>query len=275
MIEKIAEDFSPDVLPMLIEANGIESFRSWGAWSGLDMHEDDLTLWTLSDVPFPLFNNVLRATIPPDRVKSSIEAVLDRAGRRGVPMAWWTGPSTQPADLGDHLEAAGFVGDVPAGMAIDLLSLAEQSAMPPGLTIEEVRNERDLQTWCDVLGPVYGFPDFATEAWFQMYAAVGFGPQTPWRHFLGQLDQEAVATSSLFMGVGVAGVSSVAVAPSVRKQGIGSAVTTAALSQAKRSGYRIGTLFSSEEAQSMYGRLGFRQYCQGGCYLWMEGDYPG
>ncbi len=113
---------------------------------------------------------------------------------------------------------------------------------------------------------------FATEAWFQMYAAVGFGPQTPWRHFLGQLDEEPVATSSLFMGVGVAGISSVAVVPSVRKQGIGSAITTAARSQAKRSGYRIGTLFSSEEAQGMYGRLGFRQYCQGGCYLWMEGD---
>ena len=97
LMESIVKDFSPDKLAGLIEANGIDSCRSWGAWPGLEMHEDEHSLWTLSEVPFPLFNNVLRATLPPDEVTPSIEAALRRARDRGVPMAWWTGPTPESA----------------------------------------------------------------------------------------------------------------------------------------------------------------------------------
>ena len=269
-METVLEDFTPAVLARAIEANAIEGCRTWGAWPGLEVHEEEETLWTLSQVPFPLFNNVLTAGISPDRVAPVIEAALDRARGRGVPMAWWTGPSTRPADLGDHLEAAGFFKDTAAGMAIDLRSLAADRPPPPTFEIEEVRDEQTLETWTDVLGPVFEFPDFAARAWFEMYAATGFGPQRPWRHFLGRLGGNPVATSSLFLGARVAGVSSVAVLAHVRRQGIGSAITTTAFAEARRLGYRIGTLFSSQEGEDLYRRLGFREYCQGGCYIWLQ-----
>jgi GNAT superfamily N-acetyltransferase len=53
-----------------------------------------------------------------------------------------------------------------------------------------------------------------------------------------------------------------------RRQGIGSAITLAALETARNLGCRLGVLSSSPMAMSMYEDLGFRQYGTGHCYLW-------
>lgn len=54
----------------------------------------------------------------------------------------------------------------------------------------------------------------------------------------------------------------------VPPQGIGSAITLAALETARHQGCRLGVLFSSLMAASMYEGLGFRRYGTGHCYLW-------
>jgi len=53
-----------------------------------------------------------------------------------------------------------------------------------------------------------------------------------------------------------------------RRQGIGSAVTLAALETARQQGCRLGVLFSSPMAASMDEGLGFRRYGTGHCHLW-------
>jgi predicted acetyltransferase len=74
----------------------------------------------------------------------------------------------------------------------------------------------------------------------------------------------------VYYGAGVAGISSVATVPEARRKGVGSAVTLEPLKEARRLGYRIATLFSSEMAVSMYQKLGFKEYCRCSLYLWIS-----
>ena len=75
-------------------------------------------------------------------------------------------------------------------------------------------------------------------------------------------------TASLFVGCGVAGISSVATLPAFRRRGIGTAVAAAPLRVARQSGYRIGVLFSAPVAVEMYRKLGFVECGKGNCYAW-------
>jgi ribosomal protein S18 acetylase RimI-like enzyme len=60
----------------------------------------------------------------------------------------------------------------------------------------------------------------------------------------------------------------VATLPEGRGRGIGSAVTRAALLDARRMEYSIGVLQSSEMGFDVYRRMGFEQFCTVKHYLW-------
>lgn len=53
-----------------------------------------------------------------------------------------------------------------------------------------------------------------------------------------------------------------------RRQGLGAAVTVAALAAAKQLGYRHGVLGASAMGYGGYQRIGFREHCRIGLYEW-------
>ncbi len=264
----------PEAMPAAIEANGIACCKAWAAWPEMELHDGPEMTWTLTDVPFAFFNNVFGARLAAEAAPAAIEQAKARAAGRNVPMFWWTGSTMRPADLPSTLEAAGFAHTFDAvGMAMRLSDVADAPA-PPGVTIGEALDGAGLRSWSRVCTGVYGFPDFAAAAWLEMHQAIPLGPRQPYRHFVAGLGGEPVATASVYMGEGVAGISSVATVDAARGKGIGSAVTAAALRAARDAGYRIGVLFSSPDGLGMYRRLGFRRYCMGGCYAWSADGSP-
>jgi len=58
-MHNILQDMNPPALKQSIEANTIESFKSWGKWARLEHRQDPEVAWTASDIPFFLFNVVL------------------------------------------------------------------------------------------------------------------------------------------------------------------------------------------------------------------------
>jgi len=262
-------DFSSVNMAKAIEANGTECCLNWARWPDMERHEEKSRVWLLTQHKFPFFNNIFGAQIKTNDIHNSIKEALIPYKEQNVPMLWWTGPSTQPPNLGEHLLSYGFehVFEAPA-MAVDLNLLKETPSSNSDLIIEEIFDRKAMKTWCDIMTFVYDFPDFAQEPWFDMLTSLGLGSDESYRHFLARVEGKPVATASVFFGAGLAGLSSVATLPEYRKQGIGKAITLEPLLEARRMGYRIGALFSSEMAVDMYKEIGFKEYARGNCYLW-------
>ena len=263
------QEFSEPALVRAIEINLFELFATFHRWPQAEAHDDPDMLWTITNVPFPLFNSVLRARLEQHDIEAVIEATLRRYKARNVPMLWWTGPTTRPKNLGAYLEAHGFVheGDSP-GMAVDLQTLNENLDRPPGLEIELVNDGESLQKWSEVLTAAFPMPEFVARPMFDFSSALGFGKVSSMHNYCGRLKGEVIATSSLFLGADAAGIYNVGTMPNARGKGVGAAMTLEPLCEARALGYRVGILSSSRLGVGVYRKLGFREYCKIGQYSW-------
>jgi GNAT superfamily N-acetyltransferase len=87
------------------------------------------------------------------------------------------------------------------------------------------------------------------------------------RLLLGVLDGEAIGASRLFLDTQAAGVYHVAALPRARGRGVGSAMTFAAVMEARSLGCPLAVLRAAPAGQRLYRRLGFREYCRFHWYL--------
>jgi GNAT superfamily N-acetyltransferase len=251
-----------------VEANLFAFFQHVARWPRVELHDEPDCCWTISGLPFPLFNSVVRAQAPPDRIDSLIDARLDACRARNVPLLWWTGPSTTPADLGERLNQQGFLFEPAFGMAADLEPAVEPLPAELPIAIEPVEDRATLAAWSRVLCDSFGAPQPFGEAFVDLALSIGLGPGSPFRHFLARLHGAPVATCSLFLGAGVAGIYDVSTLPERRKRGIGRLITRAAMHEARALGYRMAILHSSALGAGMYRALGFRDVCPIGQHVW-------
>ena len=175
-------------------------------------------------------------------------------------------------NLGTYLEAHGLVneeGNSP-GMAVDLQALNETLDRPPRLELELVNDADSLRKWSEVLIAAAPMPEFVAKPMFDFFSTLGFGKASRVRNYYGRLNGEVIATASLFLGAGVAGVYNVATLPKARRCGIGTAMTLEPLAEAHALGYRVGVLISSQFGVGVYRRLGFKEYCKIGQYSWTK-----
>lgn len=263
---------SPDLLPAL-EANMAEFWKNYGRAPGRDLYESQDLTRVITGLPFALMNGVYRAHLTPETLEPALAATLAALETWQVPLLWWVGPTAQPADLGAYLEDRGFVraGDTP-GMAVDLMELPEDRPLPPDLRIESVEDEQTLETWARVAAIGTGFPESIQQEFVELELGVGFDRGSRARRYLGYQAGVPVASSTMVLHAGVAGIYAVATLPSARRQGIGAAMTLRPLLEARANGYRIGTLQSSELGYPVYRRLGFRDVCRFALYLWPAED---
>lgn len=238
----------------------------------------------------PMFKGVWRTRLSPGQVDEAIDETIAWFTARNAPFFfWWTGSGTAPDNLGERLRARGLldmaeqqaalapgIKQTELGapcMATDLYRMDETAvtAAPAGFRIEEVATEDALLDFKRVFLESYEIPDWAGQAWVDATQAIGIG-KTPWRMFVGYLDDQAVATNMLFNGAGVASLYAVGVVPAARGKGIGGAITLKPLLEARDLGYRHAVLFSTEMAKSVYERIGF-QFTGTSInrYLWRNG----
>ena len=255
---------------LTIEENGAEFLMALGRAAGAEERDDGRVRWVIGNSPIDYHNCVVFADLTREEADEEIEASLQRMRSHGVPGSWHVGPSMRPPDLGGRLIAHGFeyVGD-DIGMSVDLSELPERVPVPENLVIERVHEEAGLAAWVEALGSGFGEGPVEAEWVGEMYRRLGF--EGPWRHYLGILAGEPVATATSFFGAGVAGIYFVCTVERARRRGIGAAVTLAALREAQKMGYGVGVLGSSEMGYPVYRGLGFEEYCRIGLYEWRPG----
>lgn len=253
-----------------IEANLVQTSALLGSLPGTEMHDEDpdLRFYVTAGVPFPLFNHIYLTRLPPENIDARIEEVRRLYAEHRLPFFWSTGPFTSPPGLGTRLESRGLrcVQQLP-GMAADLRALDEDAPSLAGLTVERVRDAEVAREYVEVMRAGFGMPEFTAEPLFGILSALGFAEEAPFGHYVGRLDGEVLATASLSLAAGVAGIFNVATLPAARRRGLGTALTLAALRDARGRGYRIAILQSSDVALGIYRRLGFEQYSTYSVYL--------
>jgi GNAT superfamily N-acetyltransferase len=255
---------------LAIEENGADFLMALGRAADAEERDDGRVRWAIGNSPIDYHNCVVHADLTEEEADREITASLERMQAHGVPGSWHVGPSMRPPDLGERLVAHGFeYGGDDIGMAVDLSGLPEGVPVPEGFVIERVRDEEGLAGWVEALGSGFGAGPVEAEWAGEMYRRLGF--EGSWRHYVGLLAGEPVATSTAFFGAGVAGVYFVCTVERARRQGIGAAITLAALRRARDLGYSVGVLGSSEMGYPVYRRLGFEEYCRIGLYEWSPG----
>jgi GNAT superfamily N-acetyltransferase len=255
---------------LVIEENGAEFLMALGRAAGAEERDDGRVRWAIGNSPIDYHNCVVHADLTQNEADREIEASLQRMREHEVPGSWHVGPSMRPPDLGWRLITHGFeYGGDDIGMAVDLSALPHEVPVPDDFVIERVRDEAGLAAWVEALGSGFGEGPVEAEWVGEMYRRLGF--EGPWRHYLGRVDEEPVATATSFFGAGVAGIYFVCTVERARRRGIGARITLAALSEARDLGYSVGVLGSSEMGYSVYRGLGFEEYCRIGLYEWRPG----
>ncbi|MBN1428577.1 MAG: GNAT family N-acetyltransferase [Anaerolineae bacterium] len=268
----ILTNFSDADLTTAIESNLFEMFRVLYGYLPNPMYRDgpDAT-WFMSDLPLIEFNGVFHARLSPDSLDTQIREIVANFKAQNKPMVWWTGPSTQPENLGTHLQACGLlhVDDSP-GMAIVLDDLKHKELPSnPSLTIKRVSSPDDMKQWGIPFGVSFDEPKKAVPLLCDSLSTFGFDEQEALHHYIGMLNGNVVGCSTVYLGAGVAGIYNVGTLPKARRQGIATALVFAALQMARDRGYQVGILHSTEMGHDVYRRIGFRTLCTISHYLYM------
>jgi GNAT superfamily N-acetyltransferase len=263
-VDTIVQDISTTAVVPALEANMVAFWALYGRTPGAELYEAEELVRFVTGLDEPLFNAVLRAHLAPATVDSAIATTLAEVGSRRVPMIWWVGPSTRPSDLASYLERHGFThAEDNVAMALDLRSLPEEPPSIPSLVVAAVEDLETLRTWARVVASGMDLPERVHDDFVTLEVSLGLEP--PGHHYtryIGYQDDVAVATSGMLLHAGVAGIFAVATLAEVRRRGIGTALTLVPLLEARRWGYRVGTLQATPMGFTVYRRLGFREVCR-------------
>jgi len=263
---EILTDLSPTSLTTAVKANFYAFFHWMRNSAAATVHNSSHGFNWRTNIAHPWFNGML-STLPPAADASQIiNETVNYFQADDVPsFSWWLAPHLEPTGWSQHLLAFGFqYNNSTPGMAIDLATLPQPTESP--LTIRRVEGQDMLAEWIDVLMRGFGMPTEMGSGFFALLE--GLGTDFPYRHYLGYLNDKPVASSTLFLGAGVAGIYNVATVAEARGQGIGSTMTLAPLYDARDMGYRGSVLQSSEMGYGVYQRLGFQKLCRMDHFYW-------
>ena len=251
----------------IIERNGVAHSLYWCRWPKMRAVEHPYAVMTQSDLPCPFFNNVFSAEIAEADVASVVADLTSQFQMRNVPCFWWSGPVHHDQRVVSILEQRRFVKAFDAAaMALSLTNCPTRESAD--VLITEISSAAQLADWSRTCSSAFEFDDNLSGWWQDLFASIPYGGSSPLRHYLASINGEPAGTASAYIEDGVVCLASVGVRTEFRRQGIGSALTVAALKFARMVGCRLGVLFSSPMAIPMYKALGFRQYGTGHCYVW-------
>jgi len=246
-----------------MEENRIAFWRTFMRLMPVEFHNDPEAVWIISDFYSTLTNRVLYANIVSENPDTYIEKTITHYKQKGVPFIWIVGPTSRPKDLETHLLAHGFADeDSDPGMAIDLFNMNNALSIPTGFTFAHVQDNTTQLTFARVANAGFAVPENMARILMDGITNVDISANQPIENYIGYLHEEPVAVASLCCAAGLAGIYNVTTLPNMRGQGLGTALTSALLHEARQMGYRVGILQSTAMGLHVYERLGFQEVCR-------------
>lgn len=224
--------------------------------------------WFTSGLSRAGYNGITCARFSQQELDQQIENCLEPFRKNKIPLTWWVGPLSEPGNLGRALQMHGFSHNRDMiGMAAELSALPKFIPSQLDFHFEQVLDQADLETWMPLYMETFGIPTNDKDLTLNVFARLSLYPDSQWRHYFMYMDGQVVATSSLHLGAGVAGLYNIATRREYREQGLGKAITLLTFEEARHMGYTVGTLQNTyPNALRLYHRLGFEVYCKIGVY---------
>lgn len=220
--------------------------------------KDDVSKYFMG-VNHPMMNVFCDTNFSEQEVEEKVKTLLSQAMSENLPFMWWAGALTKPQNLGEYLTKVGMIKDESPSMYLNLKEIDEkkyQKALNQSkIKIVRVSNPKEEEQWIDTFSTIFELEDFKDDfgricrIWFQIRDA-----------FLAILNEgKPVGVSLVSYSSGVAAIYNVGVISEYRNRGIGTAITMAPLLQAKKKGYEISTLCSSELGFKVYAQIGYKE----------------
>lgn len=254
-------------LARLIEENLSAKSMDFAKLPSGEAHAGNPT-WFRTGIDRAGYNGVVCASFEKETLDEQIEATLAPFRQRNLPLTWWVGPLSSPSHLGGVLQRHGFQHQRDMiGMAAELDSLTDFTKPEIEYTFEPVRTRADLELWMPPFLHAFGIPATDKDLVLDIFSHLSFQTNTNWLHYFMHFRGEVVATSSLHLGAGVAGLYNIATLPTYRQHGLGTAITLLTFEEARKMNFTVGTLQSTfPNALRLYHRMGFEIYCKFGVY---------
>lgn len=269
-MEEMLTDFSQPALATAVKNNLNAFFRLLhAAYPAPFPAGSPVAGWNVG-VSFPWLDGVLATRPPTAGDEQAVRDIVAYFQSAGVELfTWWLDSHLETAAWREYLlpHGFGFDSNTP-GMAVELAKLP--AAVDSPLTIRQVNEEQLVRAWSEVMVQGFGLPEGAISKMADLTARLG--TDLPFGHYLGFVDDRPVATSTLFLAAGVAGIYNVTALPVGRGRGAGSAITLAPLRAAQEMGYHVGILQSSKMGYNVYRRLGFEEVCSMDHFFWRAAE---
>jgi GNAT superfamily N-acetyltransferase len=252
-------DFTKEEAFNALEENLWNMWANFGKAPGCSLHEEEHALWFETPIPIIPYNGVLRFNAQDD-IDKEINSIIKTYLQRGVPYMWILHPSAKPDDLKERLLKRGLmVVDNLPGMVADLDELPMPEVPPTGYDIFEVKEEADIINELEMISWRWHFSDETLKHFYELNQSFKIGKQDAilrvWTAFC---KGKPVSKVVLHLSAGAAGIYGVATKPEARGKGLARILTLQALWAARKIGYKIGILHSSEMAVNLYKKIGFK-----------------
>jgi FR47-like protein len=125
------------------------------------------------------------------------------------------------------------------------------------IVVKEISGESDVATWISIVSQSYQYPPTELSKAIHYFIDKGLGAV---KLYLGFYEGNAVAASMLVQHETMVSMHMVCTIPTHRGKGLGYAMTHTPLRGACAQGFVHALLLTSKEAESIYARLGFKEY---------------
>ena len=264
--QRLLRDLSAQDIARACEQNYIDYWRCVGLSPNAEFSERGGVTQCITGLPQEIFNVVMRCSLSTDDIEKRMDSVIGQFRSCRLTMIWHVGMLTEPKDLGRYLEARGYPHDYDlTAMAIDLDGIAEHSGLSAEVTTKTVETGEDCRGWIACLtrsweSPKEVAPWMLENACFNTSLEREKRLSLPRKMFLGILDGAPVSASMLFWSEDIAGLQAVGTIHPGRGKGVGGATAKAALSEARRMGFKLVVVLSTVEGVGMYEKVGFKPF---------------
>ncbi len=244
-------DMNDGDLATAVDVNYWQSFKLLARACGGEVLESEGVLAVATGLPVAMLN-IAFVKRPLADPQTRLKEVVSFYDEKRLPFVVRTREGVDPESENASAALGVPYRDTVPGMA--LYPVPPPPEPVQGLNIEQVSDSKRLRDYQRVAGEGFGMPvEFVERLMGPAFLEVeGF------ESYLGTMDDEPVAVSSVFVDGAVAGVYNVATLQSHRRRGIGEAMTWRSVSRGREAGCTVAVLEASEVGKPVYERMGFR-----------------